>query len=90
MGLKSVGLEEISPGLGQEVEENDRYYRIKKKEGLPPYRVSKLLCPGYYFKPASGRTSGISEHIVLEPALIEVSGMKLAEAEISKNKADPP
>ncbi len=78
VGLKSVGLAEIKPNLGQEVEENDRHYRIKKMEGVAPYKVSKLLCPGYLFKPTSGQTSGISEQILLEPALIEVTGDKLS------------
>ena len=80
MGLKSAGLEEIKPSLGQEVEENDRNYRIKHKEGAPPYRVSKLLCPGYYFKLASDRT-GNAQQILLEPAQIEVLGEKPKQAE---------
>ena len=74
VGLKSAGLEEIMPSLGQEVEENDRRYRIKQKDGYPPYKVSKLLCPGYYFK-ASNKT-GNSEQIILGPAQIEVIGEK--------------
>ncbi|MFC1937790.1 hypothetical protein ACFLWY_04470 [Chloroflexota bacterium] len=74
-GLKSVGVGEIRPALGQEVEENDRQYRVKKMEGKPPYRVSKLLCPGYYFKPASDKISGDPTNFLLEPALIEVSGI---------------
>lgn len=76
VGLKSVGLEEIMPSLGQEVEENDRRYRITQKDGYPPYKVSKLLCPGYYFKPASNKI-GVSEPVLLEPAQIEVIGEKL-------------
>lgn len=75
VGLKSAGLEEIMPSLDQEVEENDRRYRIKQKDGYPPYKVSKLLCPGYYFKPASNMT-GVSEPILLGPAQIEVMGEK--------------
>ena len=73
MGLKSVGLEEIRPSLGQEVGEDDRDYRIKHKEGAPPYRVSKLLCPGYSFKLASDRTAK-AQRILIEPAKIEVIG----------------
>lgn len=75
VGLKSAGLEEIVPSLGQEVEENDRRYRIKQKDGHPPYKISKLLCPGYYFKPASNKI-GVSEPILLGPAQIEVMGEK--------------
>lgn len=73
VGLKSVGLEDIKPSLGQEVEEDDRHYRIKHKEGAPPYRISKLLCPGYSFKVASDRTADV-ERILIEPAQIEVVG----------------
>ncbi len=80
VGLKSVGLEEIKPSLGQEVEENDRTYRIKHKEGAPPYKVSKLLCPGYYFKLASSRAGNV-EQILLEPAQIEVIGEKSKQVE---------
>jgi hypothetical protein len=88
-GLKSVGVGEIRPGLGQEVEENDRQHRIKKIEGKPPYRVSKLLCPGYYFKPASDKISGDSNNFLLEPALIEVSGIRQTGTEMSDKKVDP-
>ena len=73
VGLKSVGLEDIKPSLGQEVQEDDRHYRIKHKEGLPPYRVSRLVCPGYSFKLASDRT-GNAQRILIEPAKIEVIG----------------
>ncbi len=82
-GLKSVGVGEIRPSLGQEVEENDRQYRINKIEGAPPYRVSMLLCPGYYFKPTSDKISGDSNSFILEPALIEVSGIRQAGTEMS-------
>jgi hypothetical protein len=80
VGLKSVGLEDIKPSLGQEVEADDRNYRIKHKEGAPPYRVSKLLCPGYSFKLASDRT-GNAERILIEPAQIEVVGEKYEHVE---------
>lgn len=75
VGLKSAGLEEIKPSLGQEVEENDGRYRIKQKDGYPPYKVSKLICPGYYFKLALNR-AGSAEQILLGPAQIEVIGEK--------------
>ena len=73
VGLKSIGLEDIKPSLGQEVQEDDGDYRIKHREGAPPYRVSKLLCPGYSFKLASDR-KGDAERILIEPAQIEVVG----------------
>lgn len=80
VGLKSTGLEEIKPSLGQEIEENDRHYRIKEKEGNYPYRVSRLVCPGYYLKLTSDKT-GSTEQILLEPAQIEVIGEESEKAE---------
>jgi len=77
MSLKSVGVEEITPGVGDQVEENDRRYRIRKKEGSPPYKVSRVLCPGYYFKPTLGKASEDQEKIILEPALIEVESERV-------------
>jgi len=79
-GLKSVGLVEIAPSVGQEVEENDSRYRIKRREGTPQYKVSRLLCPGYYLKLESSRT-GNAEEILIEPAQIEVTGGKPRQAE---------
>jgi hypothetical protein len=75
-GLKSVGLVEIKPSLGQAVKDDDKLFRIKKIEGEAPFTISKLLCPGYCFKLKSSKNSDISENIVIEPALIEVKGNK--------------
>jgi len=74
-GLKSVGLEEIKPSVGQEVEENDSRYRINHKEGVPPYKLSRLVCPGYYFRLGPSRT-GNGEQILIQPAQVEVAGEK--------------
>ena len=72
-GLKSVGVEEIKPSVGQEVGEDDSRYRIKQKEGTPPYKVSRLICPGYYFKLEPSGT-GNAEQILIQPAQVEVTG----------------
>jgi hypothetical protein len=87
VGLKSVGLREIRPNIGQEIEENDRHYRINKIEGVAPFVVSKLLCPGYYFKPETGSSPETSGPTFLEPALIEVKGKNLFEVAIVKSKS---
>jgi hypothetical protein len=79
VGLKSIGLEEIKPSLGQEIEESDRHYRIKEREGSSPYRVSRLVCPGYYLKLTTDKT-GSTEQILLQPAQIEVIGEKSENA----------
>jgi hypothetical protein len=75
LSLRSVGVEEITPRLGEMVEENDRRYRISKREGQPPYKVSRILCPGYYFRPTLGKISEHDNKVLLEPALIEVEGV---------------
>lgn len=82
VGLKSIGLEENKPSLGQEIEEYDRQYRIKEIEGSPPYRVSRLVCPGYYLKLTTDK-AGSTEQILLQPAQIEVVGEK---SEKTKNR----
>lgn len=76
LSLKSVGVEEIVPGLGGTVQENDRRYRIRKKEGCAPYKVSQVLYPGYNFRPRLGKSSESQDGILLEPALIDVVGQK--------------
>ncbi|MFO7773518.1 MAG: hypothetical protein R6V59_06245 [Dehalococcoidia bacterium] len=80
VGLKSVGLEEIKPSLGEEIEENDRYYRIKEREGTSPYKVSRLICPGYYLKLTTDK-AGSTEQVLLQPAQVEVIGEKSESAE---------
>jgi hypothetical protein len=74
LSLRSVGVEEIIPSPGDMVEENDRRYRISKREGQPPYEVTRILCPGYYFRPMLGKLSESDDKVILEPALIEVEG----------------
>jgi hypothetical protein len=74
LSLRSVGVEEIIPSVGEMVDENDRRYRISKSEKQPPYKVSRILCPGYYFRPILGKASEDDAKVLLEPALVEVEG----------------
>jgi len=74
MSLKSVGVEEIAPELGDQIDENDRRYRIGKKDGQHPYEVVRLVRPGYLFKPTLGKLAESYDEIILEPALVEVRG----------------
>ena len=74
MSLKSVGVEEISPKLGDQIDENDRRYRIRKKNGRHPYEVVRLVQPGYLFKPTLGKLAKSYDEIILEPALVEICG----------------
>jgi hypothetical protein len=76
MSLMSIGIGEISPSLGEEIDENDQRYRINKREGKPPFGVSKILYPGYYFKPRLNKASEGSDEFIIAPALIEVVGKK--------------
>jgi len=77
MSLKTVGVGEISPSLGEEIDENDPHYRINKREGMPPFGVSKIIYPGYYFKPRLDTASESPDKFIIAPALIEVVGKKL-------------
>ena len=72
--LKTIGIEVINPGLGQEIDENDRRYWIREREGATPYRISKVIYPGYYFRPRLGRVQEAGDEVLLEPAQIEVKG----------------
>lgn len=74
MSLKSVGVEEIAPELGDQIDENDRRYRIRKKNGQYPYEVVRLVQPGYLFKPTLGKLAKSYDEIILEPALVEICG----------------
>jgi hypothetical protein len=77
LSLKSVGVEEINPSQGEKVDEDDRRYRIMKREGSPPYKVSKVFCPGYYLRPTLGKIYENQDNVILEPARIEVEGEAL-------------
>jgi hypothetical protein len=84
VSLKSIGLVEIKPTPGQQVKEDDENYRIKKIEGKPPFAVSKLICPGYYFKSGQAKQSDNTDYLI-EPALVEVKGINNSEEVISNS-----
>ena len=70
--LGTVGIEEINPNKGDIIEENDQRYRINKKDGLPPYRITTVLYPGYYYRSPLEKSSSNEGKILLEPAVVEV------------------
>jgi hypothetical protein len=70
LSLKTIGLEVIKPEIGEKINENDRRYWIKLKRGIPPYTVSKLIYPGYYFRPRLGEVAEDRDEILLEPTQI--------------------
>jgi len=74
MGLKRVGIEEVVPTLGEVVDEEDTIYRIVKREGQPPFRISKVVYPGYNFKTKLVDVDNEQDIIVLERAVVEVLG----------------
>ena len=74
MGLRRVGLEEATPTLGEIVNEGHTPYRIANKEGLPPYHISKVIYPGYNFRIKSGGTYDEQDTIILERAVVEITG----------------
>jgi hypothetical protein len=74
MGLRRVGIEEAIPTLGETINEEDTPYRIAKKEGLPPFHVSKVIYPGYNFKIKKGETYDGQDAFILERAVVEITG----------------
>ena len=74
MGLRRVGVEEAIPVLGEIINEEDTLYRIVKKEGLPPFRVSRVIYPGYNFKMKKGHIYDGQDTIILERAVVEIMG----------------
>lgn len=73
VNLTTVGLEEIKPELGEKInEENNKGFNIIKKEGDPPYCISKVLYPGYYFHPRLAGLETSEDEILLKPAEVEV------------------
>ena len=79
--LGTVGIEEINPNPGDIIEENDQRYRINKRDGLPPYRITTVLYPGYYFRSPLEKPSSNEGKILLEPAVVDVekSGLSFKE-----------
>jgi len=71
--LKAIGVEEINPQVGEEIDAEDRRYQIYEKTGNPPYKVTKVIYPGYYFRPRVQEEPG--EKNLLEPAHVELMGV---------------
>jgi hypothetical protein len=72
--LKAIGIEEINPRQGESVDINDHRYLVKKKEGIPPFMLRRVIYPGYYFRPRTTRVQEPKDEILLEPAHVEVAG----------------
>jgi len=70
--MKTVGVEEINPKVGAIIDETDRRYWIRKKSGGPPFKLVKVLYPGYYFRPRVG--DSVEDEVLLEPAQVEIAG----------------
>ncbi len=66
-GLKTIGIEEIIPKIGELVNENDKNISIRVISGKPPYVVKTLVYPGYQL---NSRQLGTT--MVLSPAIVEV------------------
>lgn len=72
-GLSTVGISEIHPNDGDIIEENDLRYRINNRTGSPPYRITKVVYPGYYFRTPATRSSKEKDGVMLlEPAVVDV------------------
>jgi hypothetical protein len=72
--LKTVGVMEIRPKEGDPWEQMDLRYRVRNKKGGKPYRICKLVYPGYKFVPSLSNAPDMTEEMILEPAYIDVLG----------------
>lgn len=72
--LKTVGVIEIKPKEGEAWNPADMKFRVRNKTGNAPYRISKLVYPGYKFMPNLNEAAKAESELVLEPAYIDVIG----------------
>ena len=70
-GLKTIGIEEIIPKIGDAVDDNDKKVSIRVVSGEPPFVVQRLMYPGYQL---NSRHLGTT--MILSPAVVEVVGKK--------------
>jgi len=72
--LKTVGVIEIKPKEGDEWNPADDRFRVRNKIGDAPYRITKLVYPGYKFVTNVTDVTKSKSEIILEPAYIDVRG----------------
>ena len=70
-GLKTIGIEEIIPNVGDKVDDNDKKVSIRVINGKPPFVVRRLVYPGYQLN-----SNQLGTTVVLSPAIVEVTGVK--------------
>ncbi len=73
--LRPMGVEEICPKLGEVIEASDHKFHIRSKNGEPPYKVTQVIYPGYYFRPRLSAVRDPKDETLLEPAHLEVEGV---------------
>jgi hypothetical protein len=71
-GLTSAGFEEIAPGVGDRIQEDDERFRFNERDGQPPYQIKRVLYPGYYFRVRVSEPESSQERILLEQAVVDV------------------
>ncbi len=72
--LMTVGVIEIRPKEGDEWNPADDRFRVRNKIGDAPYRITKLVYPGYKFVTNLTDVTKSKSEIILEPAYIDVRG----------------
>jgi len=74
--LRTLGMREILPNDGQEVDENDRRFRFNTRSGVAPLCVTRVVCPGFALDIDRqwDRVDGDTHSLVLEPAIVDVQG----------------
>jgi hypothetical protein len=76
--LGAVGLSEIAPRAGETVDNGDLRYLLCEKRGAPPYKVVKVLTPGFLFSPRMPWPKEPADEVILAPAELEVEGTAAA------------
>jgi hypothetical protein len=74
--LRTLGMQEVLPHEGQEVDEDDGRFRFNTRAGNAPLHVERVVCPGFLLDIGRQRHLADAETriLVLEPAIVDVRG----------------
>lgn len=70
-GLKSIGVEEIRPEIGEKLEEAGQAVSLRVIKGKSPFVVKRLVYPGYQLN-----SRHLGSIMILAPAVVEVIGQE--------------
>ena len=72
--LRLLGVMEINPKIGDQIDESDNRFQVIKKTGEGPYTVTNIIVPGYEFRPRMSWKKDSSDDVILATAEVEISG----------------